>query len=143
VAAEQIHDSPRGWVAEHVRRYVETDGRSGHRWSGVDTLLLTTRGRATGKLRRTALIYGEDGGRFIVVASNGGSKGHPNWYRNLEADPGVHVQVGSDTFDATASTAAEERERLWSLMASIWPAYDDYARRTKREIPVVVLTPSG
>jgi hypothetical protein len=82
-----VTDSPTGWVAKHIRRYVESDGKKGHRWSGVDTLLVTTRGRTTGKLRRTALIYGEDRGRYIVVASNGGAKTHPHWYRNLAADP--------------------------------------------------------
>jgi F420H(2)-dependent quinone reductase len=63
-AAEEVHDSPSGWVARHIRRYVETDGAEGHEWRpGVCTLLLTTRGRKTGKLRRTALIYGRDGDR--------------------------------------------------------------------------------
>jgi hypothetical protein len=64
---EKIFDSPSGWVARVFRTYVETDGRKGHRWSGVNTLLLTTRGRKTGKLRRTALIYGEDRGSYLVV----------------------------------------------------------------------------
>src|SRR5215510_15416724 len=100
---EQITDSPTGWVGRHVRRYVESGGRKGHRWHGVDTLLLTTRGRSTGKLRRTALIYGRDEGRYLVVASNGGSEGHPNWYHNLAADPHVSVQVGDDRFDAEAT----------------------------------------
>jgi deazaflavin-dependent oxidoreductase (nitroreductase family) len=138
--AEPITDSPTGWVAKHVGRYVESDGRSGHRWHGVDTLLLITRGRTTGKLRRTALIYRKDRGRYVVVASNGGSKGHPNWYRNLEADPRVFVQVAGEHFEATASTAtSRQRPRLWRLMAEVWPEYDQYQTRTSREIPVVIL----
>lgn len=137
---EPITDSPTGWVAKHVRGYVASDGRKGHRWRGVDTLLLTTRGRTTGKLRRTALIYGRDDGRYLVVASNGGSKGHPNWYQNLAADPHVSVQVGDDRFEATASTAdPDERPRLWRQMASIWPDYDRYQTKTEREIPVAIL----
>lgn len=84
---EKVHDSPTGWVARHVRVYVETDGRKGHRWSGVSTLLLTTRGRKTGKLRRTALIYGEDRDRYLVVGSKGGAKTHPSWYVNLVEHP--------------------------------------------------------
>ena len=103
---EPVTDSPTGWVAKHIRRYVESDGKDGHRWRGVDTLLLTTRGRSTGKLRRTALIYGRDQDRYLVVASNGGSKPHPDWYQNLVADPAVSLQVGDDTFEAHAKTAA-------------------------------------
>jgi deazaflavin-dependent oxidoreductase (nitroreductase family) len=141
---EEIFDSPRGWVTKHIRRYVETDGRSGHRWSGVRTLLLTTRGRRSGKLRRTALIYGRDGDRYLVVASSGGSKRHPSWYLNLTENPEVQVQVGGDRFPARALTATpEEKPRLWVAMASIWPDYDRYQSGTERDIPVVVLERLG
>ena len=137
---EQVLDSPRGWVSRHIRRYLETDGREGHRWSGVNTLLLTTRGRKSRKLRRTALIYGRDGDRYLVVASNGGVKKHPSWYLNLAETPEVQVQVGADKFMARAHTAtAREKPRLWRLMTSIWPEYDRYQARSKRVIPVVVL----
>jgi deazaflavin-dependent oxidoreductase (nitroreductase family) len=139
-AQEQVFDSPRGWVARHVRRYVETDGRSGHRWSGVNTLLLTTRGRRSGKLRRTALIYGRDGDRFLVVASQGGARKHPSWYLNLVDDPEVHVQVGVERFSARARAAtAKEKPGLWRIMTSIWPEYDRYQARTTRVIPLVIL----
>mgnify|MGYP000134880739 CR=1 FL=1 len=139
---KDVTDSPSKWVAEHVRRYLASDGKSGHRWSGVNTLLLTTVGRKTGKLRRTALIYGQDGNRYLVVGSKGGSPKHPAWYLNLRDHPEVHVQVGADKFVATAHTAAgEERYRLWGLMASIWPDYEIYQQRTSRSIPVVLLEP--
>ena len=119
---------------------METDGRKGHRWSGVNTLLLTTRGRKTAKLRRTALIYGRDGDRYLVVASNGGAKQHPSWYLNLTENPEVQVQVGADKFRARAHTAtAREKPRVWRLMASIWPEYDGYQSKVKRNIPVVAL----
>lgn len=137
---EKIYDSPTGWVAEHVRRYVESEGRSGHIWRGAPTLLLTTRGRKTGKLRRTALIYGVDGNRYVVVASRGGHPRHPNWYLNLVENPHVEVQVGAERFSAYARTATpEEGKGLWRLMTSIWPAYDEYQEKTSRELPVVVL----
>jgi deazaflavin-dependent oxidoreductase (nitroreductase family) len=130
-------------VGRHIRRYVESDGRSGHRWHDTDTLLLTTRGRKTGKLRRTALIYGRDGDRYLVVASNGGARAHPLWYLNLVADPEVKVQVGADKFAARARTAsAGEKPALWGRMAAIFPEYDRYRRRADkagREIPVVIL----
>ena len=119
---------------------METDGRNGHRWNGRNTLLLTTRGRRAGRLHRTALIYGRDGDRYVVVASNGGARNHPSWYLNLTAQPEVRVQVQAERFAARASTAgAEERPRLWRMMAEIWPDYERYEKRTGREIPVVIL----
>lgn len=137
---EKVHDSPTGWVASHIRSYTESGGRSGHRWRGVNTLLLTTRGRKTGKLRRTALIYGEDGERYVVVASIGGAPKHPEWYLNLVANPEVMVQVGEEEFAALASTVSgAERAALWKRMAEIWPDYDKYQKKTERTIPVVVL----
>lgn len=137
---EEIHDSPTGWVNRHIKSYVESDGKQGHRWHGVETLLLTTRGRKTGKLRRSALIYGQDGEGFVIVASKGGSKNHPAWYLNLVADPDVEVQIGAETFAARASTAeGPRREQLWTMMAEIWPDYEQYQRRTERQIPVIVL----
>ncbi|MFF4876280.1 MULTISPECIES: nitroreductase family deazaflavin-dependent oxidoreductase [unclassified Micromonospora] len=140
-ASEQVVDSPQGWVAEHIQRYVETGGAEGHEWRpGVYTLLLTTRGRHSGKLRRTALIYGRDGDGYLVVGSQGGAPKHPAWFLNLLAEPQVEVQVGGETFTARARTATpEEKPRMWSTMAAIWPAYDDYQAKTDREIPVVVL----
>lgn len=138
----EVTDSPVGWVHAHVRRYVESGGSRGHRWSGTDTLLLTTRGRRTGLLRRTALIYGRDGDRFVVVGSNGGKARHPEWYLNLQHDPEVRVQVGAEVFDARAEPATgATRERLWAVMAAIFPEYDRFRTRTAREIPVVVITP--
>jgi deazaflavin-dependent oxidoreductase (nitroreductase family) len=142
VSREKVYDSPSGWVAKHVREYVETDGRRGHRWSGVNTLLLTTRGRKTGKLRRTALIYGRDEDRYLVVGSKGGAKCHPSWYLNLVENADVYVQVGEEKFPARARTAtSRQKPRLWRTMASIWPEYDRYQARTDRDIPVVILEP--
>lgn len=124
----------------HVQRYEETDGAEGHIWNGAPCLLLTTTGARSGERRQHALIYGQDGDRYVIVGSVGGAPKHPQWYRNLVADPNVEVQVLGDRFAATARTAADdEKPRLWELMAEIWPAYDQYQARTEREIPVVVL----
>jgi deazaflavin-dependent oxidoreductase (nitroreductase family) len=144
-AHEEVQDSPTGWVAQHVRRYVETDGESGHEWRpGVPTLLITTRGRKSGTLRRTALIYGRDGDRYLVVASRGGSPEHPSWYLNLVEHAEVDLQVEAAKFSARARTAnADEKPRLWSLMTSIWPDYDNYQSKTDRDIPLVILEPTG
>lgn len=134
-------DSPVDWVQEHITKYVETDGEQGHLWRGYPTLLLTTTGRASGKSRRTALIYGTDGDRYVVVASQGGAPTDPNWYRNLAADPEVHVQVKADRFTARARTATEaEKPALWKMMAGVYPPYEEYQAKTDRNIPVVILT---
>jgi deazaflavin-dependent oxidoreductase (nitroreductase family) len=133
-------DSPQGWVADHVQRYIETNGADGHMWRGAPTLVLTTLGRRSGKPRRLALIYGTDGDRYVVVASKGGAAQHPEWYLNLRANPEVLVQVKADRFRAKARTATpEEHERLWPRMANIWPDYDKYQAKTERQIPLVIL----
>ncbi|MGC9668610.1 nitroreductase family deazaflavin-dependent oxidoreductase [Planosporangium sp. 12N6] len=138
-------DPTESWQADHIQRYVATDGRDGHEWRpGVHTLLLTTRGRRSGKARRNALIYGRDGDRYVVVASKGGHPEHPDWYRNLTADPNVRVQVLGEKFDARARTATpEERARLWPEMARIFPPYEEYQKGTERQIPVAILEPTG
>jgi deazaflavin-dependent oxidoreductase (nitroreductase family) len=137
---EEPLDNAQDWVAEHTRRYVASNGADGHLWNGVPTLVLTTRGRRSGRLRRNALIYGKDGDAFVVVASYGGAPANPAWYSNLEADPEVTVQVGAETFAARARTAsAVEKERLWPAMVSIWPDYEKYRHKTDRAIPVVLL----
>jgi deazaflavin-dependent oxidoreductase (nitroreductase family) len=125
---------------EHIRRYLETDGAVGHEWNGAPTLVLTSTGRKSGQPRRSAMIYGQDGDAYVVIASQGGSPKHPNWYANLVAEPDVEVQVRGERFPARARTAeGDERERLWALMTRIWPNFDIYQTRTERRIPVVVL----
>ena len=137
---EEVLDSSRDWVAEHTRRYVETGGEDGFLWRGAPTLVLTTRGRRSGKLRRNALIFGQEGERYLLVASYGGSPKHPLWYLNLTDNPEVTVQVKGDTFTARARTAGpEEKPGLWKIMAGIWPAYDDYQGKTQRQIPLIIL----
>ncbi len=133
-------DSPQGWVADHVRQYIATNGEDGHIWRGAPTLILTTLGRRSRKPRRLALIYGQEGDRYIVVASKGGSDQHPDWYLNLRANPEVQVQVRGDRFHATARTATpEEHHALWPRMVAIWPDYTTYQAQTDRQIPLVLL----
>ena len=142
---QEIIDSPIGWVKSHIKDYVDTDGKKGHRWRGYPTLLLTTRGRKSGKLRRTALIYGQDKGRYLVVASNGGAVKHPLWYFNLLDYPEVEVQVGSEKFKARARVANNrEKPRLWRLMNEVYTTYNSYqarAAKAERVIPVIILEP--
>jgi deazaflavin-dependent oxidoreductase (nitroreductase family) len=129
---------------EHVDRYLATDGEEGHDWLNTQVLLLTTKGRRTGKPHTLPLIYGLSGDDYLVVASKGGSHRPPAWYLNLEADPEVEVQVKGDRFKARARDATpEEKPAMWKTMTAEWPAYDDYQKRTEREIPVVVLERSA
>lgn len=139
-ATEIVHDSPRDWVGEHVRTYVESNGAEGHMFHGIPTLLLTTRGRRTALLRRTALVYGQDGDRYFMVASDAGAQQNPRWYDNLVADPEVTVQVGPATFTGQARTAtAEEKAELWPRMTAIFPQFTEYQAATTREMPIVVV----
>ncbi|RPG29180.1 MAG: nitroreductase family deazaflavin-dependent oxidoreductase [Gammaproteobacteria bacterium TMED92] len=129
------------WAQEHMRNYLATDGADGHIWRGVPTLLLTTIGNRTGVERMLPLIYGEESGDYIIIASKGGFPEHPAWYNNLVAQPQVKVQVAADKFTATATTVANERRQtLWDIMAEVWPPYIEYQEKTNRLIPVVVLT---
>jgi deazaflavin-dependent oxidoreductase (nitroreductase family) len=125
--------------AEHVRTYQETDGEQGYHWRGTTILLLTTTGRVSGQERTTPLIFRADGDAWVVVGSKGGAPDHPDWYKNLQADPKATLQVKGERIPALAHTATGgERARLWQLMAEVWPAYDEYQQRTEREIPIVV-----
>jgi deazaflavin-dependent oxidoreductase (nitroreductase family) len=134
---EEVIDSPVGWVAKQMKAYVEA-GRT--TYYGRETLLLTTRGRRSGKLRRTALFYGTHGSAYVVVGSNGGSKEDPLWCRNVAADPNVTVQVGEDIFPARARLASgAERSALWELMNGIFPTYASYEKKSRRQLPVIVL----
>jgi deazaflavin-dependent oxidoreductase (nitroreductase family) len=126
---------------EHVRAYRETGGEQGYRWRGTTILLLTTKGRVSGQERTTPLIFRQDGDRWVVVASKGGAPDHPDWYKNLAADPEAMIQVKAERIPVRAEAAqGEERARLWGLMTEVWPPYDEYQQRTERQIPVVVFS---
>jgi deazaflavin-dependent oxidoreductase (nitroreductase family) len=125
----------------HVKRYLETNGQDGFEWrNGTSILILSTKGRKSGKERSHALIFREHGGDYLVVASKGGADKPPAWFRNLQADPDVEVQIKGDRFRATARVAdATEKPEMWAKMTDVWPAYDEYQKKTSRDIPVVVL----
>ncbi|MEV1121053.1 nitroreductase family deazaflavin-dependent oxidoreductase [Actinosynnema sp. NPDC049800] len=139
---DRATDSPTDLIAEQTRKYLASDGAEGHEMNGVYVLVLATTGRKSGIPRRTCLIYGTVGEEFVVVASDGGSDRDPSWFRNLQADPSVGVQVGSRRFTAHARVASPtEREALWARMTSMLSLYEEYSQKTDREFPVVVLTP--
>ncbi|MGN6485353.1 MAG: nitroreductase/quinone reductase family protein [Thermomicrobiales bacterium] len=129
---------------DHVARYIATGGRDGfdNNPTGAPTLILFTRGRRTGKEIATPLYYGQSGDRYVVIASYAGADAHPKWYLNLVADARVDVQVRDERFPAMARIAeGDERETCWALLADRFDFYNEYARNTEREIPVVILEP--
>ena len=110
----------------------------------VPALLLTATGRRTGKQRPLPLIYKKIGDSFVIVASKAGMDQHPAWYENLLANPDCHIQVAKQHYDVRARTATgAEREDLWAQMVEVLPQYEEYQSRTERQIPVVVLDPTG
>jgi deazaflavin-dependent oxidoreductase (nitroreductase family) len=121
------------WAAKlHASVFRATGGRLGGRMVGSPVLLLVT----------TVLLYLEDGGRYVIVASNGGTATHPMWWLNLQADPEATVEVGGRKTHVRATEArGEEKARLWQRLVRMYPSYEDYQKRTDREIPVVILEP--
>jgi deazaflavin-dependent oxidoreductase (nitroreductase family) len=117
-------------------------GELGGRFEGIDILILTTTGAKSGQTRWNPLAYTTDSNRYIIVASKGGSPGHPDWYYNLLRYPSVSIEVGRENVmvDATVATGAEHH-RLYAQHAERMPQFRDYERATTRKIPVVILTP--
>jgi len=107
-----------------------------------NTLILTTRGRKTGRRIAKPLLYVEHGGRLYLVASYGGSDSPPGWYRNLVANPEVSVEIGWSRKACRARTlSTEEALSVWPKLLAIFPVYADYQRKTERLIPIVELSP--
>jgi len=125
----------------NVWLYRKSGGKLGGRMKGAPILLLTTRGRKTGKQRVTPLIYlRRDSGELVVVASKGGWSAHPLWYGNLQADAAVQVQIGRDVRPMQARTAGpDERAQVWPELVRMFPDYAEYQSWSDREIPVVLL----
>ena len=127
---------------EHVRQYEATGGNVGHDWNGTSVLILRTKGRKSGTLRKNPLIYGRDGNNYVVIASKGGAPDNPGWYENLRAHPEVEIQVRDKVIPVTARTgSATDKKRVWPIMTKEWSGYDEYQKGTKRDIPVVLLQP--
>lgn len=136
------------WMSRaNVWVYRRTGGRVGATWrvgaafrKPVPILLLEHVGRRSGQVRTTPLVYLEDGDRLVVVASQGGRPEHPQWYRNLLADPDVRVQQGRRSRRLRARVAdEEERRRLWPRLVGHYADFASYQSWTDRQIPVVLL----
>ena len=138
----EYEPSPQQWVRDQVARYEATDGREANtlRDTGRAVVIFTTRGKKSGKLRKTPLMRVEHDGAYAMVASQGGAPEHPSWYFNLKADPeALMVPDGADLFDATArELEGEERETWWNRAVAAYPNYAVYQTRTDRLIPVLL-----
>jgi deazaflavin-dependent oxidoreductase (nitroreductase family) len=131
------------WSRLNTWAYRISGGRIAGRFpGGAPVLLLTTVGRKSGQPQTAPLLYLTDGDDYVVVASKGGMSHHPLWFKNLEANPRVEIEVGNRKVAATARRAtATEKASLWPRLVTMYPSYADYQARTTRDIPVVILTP--
>lgn len=135
--------SPERWVRDQVEAYERSGGTAATTMRGKPVVILTTVGATSGKLRKIPLMRVEHDGEYAVVASQGGAPKHPLWYHNLTANPHVELQDGPVRQDMMArQVSGEERSLWWKRAAEAWPDYDSYQKKTDREIPVFVLTPS-
>jgi deazaflavin-dependent oxidoreductase (nitroreductase family) len=128
-------------VIEEFRAH---EGVVGGDFAGVPLLLLTTTGARSGERRTTPMTYLADGRHLVVFAANGGRPHHPGWYHNLLAAPTALVEVGTETYEVTATApSGEERRRLWDRQLPRTPYFAGFQERAGREIPVILLTPAG
>ena len=130
------------FAANQVRQYEASGGREGNTLRDVPIIILWTRGRSTGAVRKSPLMRVCDGDRYAVVASMGGAPQHPVWYRNIVADPHVSLQDGPEVRDYIArELTGEEKADWWAKATAVWPDYDAYQAKAEREIPLVLLEP--
>ena len=130
--------------ALNVWAFRASKGRIGGKFlRGAPVLLLTATGRKSGQPRTTPLLFLRDGDELVIVASKGGFSTHPVWYRNVEANPRVMVEIGGERRSMLARRANDaEKAALWPKLVAMYRDFDDYHARTDRDIPVVILTPA-
>jgi deazaflavin-dependent oxidoreductase (nitroreductase family) len=125
-----------------VNLYRVSNGKMMGKVGGLTTLLLTVAGRKTGKPHTTLISYFEDGGRYVVTGSAGGSRAEPQWFRNLRRADGATIQVGSKRTEVSVAIAdASEHARLWEQLVNRAPGFAKYQSRVERQIPMAMLTP--
>ncbi|AEG45342.1 hypothetical protein Isova_2639 [Isoptericola variabilis 225] len=125
---------------DQVALYESSGGTEGTTLRGKPVVILTTVGARSGKVRKIPLMRVEHDGDYAVVASMGGAPTHPVWYHNVVANPRVELQDGPEKHEYVArEVTGEEKALWWKRAVEVWPDYDDYQRRTDREIPVFVL----
>ncbi|MDR8410021.1 nitroreductase family deazaflavin-dependent oxidoreductase [Nonomuraea sp. 3-1Str] len=123
-----------------IEEFRANGGKVGGMFEGGNLVLLTTTGRKSGKQVTSPVMYLKDGERIVVVASYAGADHHPAWYLNLEANPSVTVEIGTETYQARAEIVeGDERDRLYARMVEVAPGFAEYQAKTERRIPVVAL----
>jgi deazaflavin-dependent oxidoreductase (nitroreductase family) len=128
------------WNQQTIDEYRRTGGNVSGPFAGRPLLLLTTTGAKSGKAHTTPIMYLPDGDRLIIFATKAGAPTNPDWYYNLKAHPRATVELGSETFEVTATEiTGEERDRLYARQAALYPQFADYEKRTTRRIPVIAL----
>jgi deazaflavin-dependent oxidoreductase (nitroreductase family) len=132
------------WNSKIIAEFRDNEGKVGGQFEGAPLLLLTTTGRKSGQPRTNPMMYLPDEGRLLVFASKAGAPEHPDWYRNLVANPAVTVEVGTETFAARAVVLdGQDRDRMYAEQASRYPGFAEYQAKTDRVIPVVALIREG
>jgi deazaflavin-dependent oxidoreductase (nitroreductase family) len=141
----EYEPSPAQWVRDQVEAYESSGGTRGNtlRDTGLPVVIVTMRGRTSGKVRKIALMRVEHDGEYALVGSMGGAPTDPVWVANLRADPdAVTVQDGPEPFDVhVREVTGAEREQWWERAVAAFPNYAEYQQRTERVIPVFVATP--
>ena len=128
------------WNRKMIDEFRANGGKVGGMWEGRPLLLLTTTGARSGQRHTTPTMYLRDSDRLLIFATKGGAPSHPDWYHNLAAHPQVTVEVGKETYEATATVLkGEERDRLYARQAELYPQFGEYQKRTTRKIPVIAL----
>lgn len=128
------------WNKQVIDEFHANGGKVGGPFEGAPLLLLTTTGAKSGKKYTTPLMYLPDGDRMLIFASKGGAPTNPSWYHNLVAHPDATVEVGTETFDVTATVVTgEERNRLYAEQSKRYPGFAEYQEKTTRRIPVIEL----
>lgn len=128
------------WNSKIIEEFRSNEGKVGGPFEGAPVLLLTTTGAKSGKRHTTPMMYLSEDGRFYVFASKAGAPTNPDWYHNLVANPTVTVEIGADSYEATAAPlAGEERDRIFAEQAQRYPGFAEYEAKTTRVIPVVEL----
>lgn len=123
-----------------IEEFRANKGKADGPFAARPLLLLTTTGAKSGQTRTSPLMYIPDGDHLLVVASNVGASKHPDWYHNIRADTYVTVEVGSETYRATAvALAGIEREQTWARIVERYPFFAEHQTKTSRQIPIVAL----
>ena len=129
------------WNRRMIEEFRANRGKVGGMWEGRPLLLLTTTGAKSGQRRTNPVMYLADGDRLLVFASKAGAPTHPDWYHNLLAHPQVTVEVGPETYEATAAAlSGEGRDRLYAKQSELFPQFAGYQEKTSRKIPVIALS---